>query len=729
MQLTSAARLRRLRAFVIVPMGVAALAGLATHAIVAQSVTSDAQRLARLEAGVLAEEGVRAIKRLQHSYAHFMEWGLWSDAADLFTNDVVAQYGTRTITGRASLQKYLMEQGGNTAAGLRDGQLSSHLQLQPIITLGADGTTARGAWHEVALLGQYGTSASWAGGVYENEYALETGVWKISRVHFYPQYNGAYDDYGHKAPAKWDIPYHFDAAHLGVTIPASALAAIVPPGRGNAGQRAASLAARVQRLQDETEVENLQHTYGYYLDRKLWDDVADLFAEDGTFEAASRGVYVGKAHIRKALEALYGAAPLKRGELFDHINLSTVVTIAGNGRSAGARTISLDQLGLNGEYARWEQGTYENELVKENGVWKIKALRYFPRMTTDYDKGWAHDAQPAPGVSRDVPPDRPPTQTYASYPRVTYVAFHFVHPVTGKAVRTPGASTKVQAIDASGGSNDALRGDTGSVLTDLEARLNMAIGVDAVENLNSSYGYYIDESAWDQMADTFSVTGGAKEITGAGTYVGQERIRKILNLRGPRGGRTPDFFTIHQLTQPVIHVAADGKTAKARLRLFQLGGNSDGSSGSWIGGIYENTALVENGEWKFGIQDLHHIFNASYRNGWARFSAQPARGAAPAGQRGGGAGVQVPAAGARSAAPPSAASNPAPGATGASGRNVPGGGIQQGLGGAASPNRFVSEMPPDRPIRARQYAFPEIVEPAFHYRNPVTGRMPKELLP
>ena len=36
-----------------------------------------------------------------------------------------------------------------------------------------------------------------------------------------------------------------------------------------------------------------------------------------------------------------------------------------------------------------------------------------------------------------------------------------------------------------------------------------------------------------------------------------------------------NFYTIHQLTQPVIHVSEDGLTAKARLRLFQAGGNAD----------------------------------------------------------------------------------------------------------------------------------------------------------
>ena len=97
-----------------------------------------------------------------------------------------------------------------------------------------------------------------------------------------------------------------------------------------------------------------------------------------------------------------------------------------------------------------------------------------------------------------------------------------------------------------------------------------------------------------------------------------ERIRKACEAARSERRAQRDTFTIHQLMQPVIHVAEDGMSAKARLRLFQDGGAANGTSGSWIGGIYENTAKFENGEWKFGIQDLHHIFNASYRNGWAR---------------------------------------------------------------------------------------------------------------
>jgi SnoaL-like protein len=646
-----------------------------------------AAQIERLEAGVRAEEAVRAVKRLQYTYGHYLDSGLWDDLGELFTDDAVATFQSGPVKGRTAIRQHFMDEAGRKAAGLAKGQLYLHLLLQPIITLGADGKTAKGTWHQVAMFGQYGKSASWAGGIYENEYTLDNGVWKISSIHLYPQYAGTYDEYGHKAPPRWDIPYHFEAKHVGVTIPAAALQ--VPSAES---ANAVQLAQRVQHLNDELAVQNLQHSLGYYIDRKLWDDVADLFADGGTYEFGQRGVYVGRERIRRALEVFFGPTPVKTGELFDHINLGTVVTVASDGLSAGARTNVLAQLGQNGEWARWEQGTYENEFVKQGGVWKLEAVRYFPRLSTDYDKGWANDAKPSPVASKELPPDRKPTQSYQSYPALSYVALHYANPVTGKPVRYGSGSVARVPLVNEAKAPKAASGDAN--LAEISRHLDDAIAFDAVENLMSSYGYYIDESAWDNMADTYGST-GAKEITGAGVYVGPDRIRKVLNLRGPRGGRSANFYTIHQLLQPVIHITEDGKSARARVRLFQMGGAADGSSASWIGGIYENTAIKENGEWKFGIQELYHAFNASYRNGWARVGPV-AR--ALAGQ-------------------------------GKPGREAVGGGITQGLGGARGGSTIATEMPPDRPIRVRQYAFPEIVEPPFHYRNPVSDRMPLELLP
>jgi len=544
-------------------------------------------------------------------------------------------------------------------------------------------------------LGMFGTSARFEGGIYENEYAPENGVWKIRKIRFYQQYSGAYEDPGLKGTA-WSIPYHFTGEHVGLTIPASALqipdaATSLTPSAIRT--RLGKAEARIQQMNDETVVRNLQNSYGYYMDRKLWDDVADLFADKGSWESGQRGVYVGRDQIRKALESIYGAPALRYGELFDHLSLGTVVTIASDGRTAAARTTELCQIGLNNEYARWELGTYEDEFVKEGGIWKLSAVHYFPRMITDYDKGWAKDAQKAPGASATFPPARR-SDSIEIYPKFSFPSFHYANPVTGRALQYPqGVMQGTKTVRVAAGATTLTAKDLSADFANTERELARAVGVDAVENLNSSYGYYLDDGKSDDMANTFGLK-GAKEITGAGVYVGAESIRAILKLRGPIGLGQGNSYTIHQLTQPVIHVAEDAQSAKARLRLFQGGGRLDGASGSWIGGTYENSAFFENGEWKFGVQDLHHHFNATYKNGWAKFA------------------TRTPA-----AAPAQTTGQPTPQAAAAAGR------------GAPARGSLASQIPPDHPIRSRQYVFPEIDEPAFHYKNPVTGRMPKQLLP
>jgi hypothetical protein len=631
-----------------------AIAAALAAAVSSVAAAAAPQAAGEVQVRIEREEGVRAVKRLQNALSQYLEEGRWSELAPLFTADATGVFPGERVDGRQALVRHFMTEAGRKGEGLADGQLNEHLILQPIVNLGPDGRSAKATWHEVAMNGRYGGEAQWSGGIWENDYALDRdGVWRISGLHFYRQYRGGYDEPGFKAPARWDIPYHFQAAHVGLTIPASAL---TPD--DEAAASTADLEARARRLDDETRLSNLQHAFGYYLDRKLWDDAADLFADQGMLEIGKQGGNVGREQIRKALEATYGGPGLKRGELFDHVLLGTVVAISPDGSKATARSTSLGMIGQNGQGAHWDLGTIETSFVRSARGWSISALRYAPRMAADYDKGWAKDGGSSP------------------WPKVQRVPISFPNP--------GGRAPRMRAPDP--GDNFAA------------GRLaDRAIAVDAVENLNSAYGYYIDESDWDGMSDMYAA-GGSKEITGVGVYVGPERIRKVLKLRGPLGGRTANFYTIHQLTQPVIDVDGGGRSAKARLRLFQMGGDADGSTGAWIGGIYENTATLENGEWKFGVQDLHHLYNASYRGGWARVGEARAPGVAP---------------------PPTT-----PGV-----RPV-GGGLRQGLGGARSPGQFAADFPPDRPIRVqRQYAFPDIVEPAFHYRNPVSGRMPAELLP
>lgn len=204
--------------------------------------------------------------------------------------------------------------------------------------------------------------------------------------------------------------------------------------------RLTNLVQRTQRLADEREIENLQRIYGYYLDRALWDQVTDLFADTGRIEIGMRGVYIGKQRIRESLE-LFGSQGLTDGRLMDHANLQPVITVAPDGTTAKGRVHALIMNGTYGKSGVIGDGVYENQYVKERGVWKIKSLQFFTTFGADYDKGWATSAIAAPTPNDKIPPDGQPTVIYQNYPTYYVPPFHYPNPVTGKPVQyKPAAS-------------------------------------------------------------------------------------------------------------------------------------------------------------------------------------------------------------------------------------------------------------------------------------------------
>src|SRR5262245_61271394 len=91
------------------------------------------------------------------------------------------------------------------------------------------------------------------------------------------------------------------------------------PRLAKAFARVQSIDARAVRVQAVDQLRNLQAAYGYYVDKALWDDVVDLFTDNGTMELGLNGVYAGKSSIRKYLYSLTGGKPgLRPGELNNH---------------------------------------------------------------------------------------------------------------------------------------------------------------------------------------------------------------------------------------------------------------------------------------------------------------------------------------------------------------------------------------------------------------------------
>jgi SnoaL-like protein len=195
--------------------------------------------------------------------------------------------------------------------------------------------------------------------------------------------------------------------------------------------RLAAYRERVERLEDEDAIEALQATWGYYFDKGLWDDAADLFAADGSFEYGQRGVYIGQAHIRRAL-LLFGPAGLASGRLNNHMQLQPVITVAPDGKTATARWQGMVMLSEPGANGVWGVGLYENAYVKDRGVWKISKLHFYVTALTDYDAGFSKSALRMEGQSALYPPDRPPTEAYRAFPGAYVPPFSYVHPVTGK---------------------------------------------------------------------------------------------------------------------------------------------------------------------------------------------------------------------------------------------------------------------------------------------------------
>src|SRR5215471_14609214 len=94
------------------------ISGISGRVAIGKEADTTQQRIDRLDSTVQAAEGVRAIKRLHYSYAHYLESGLWNDVADLFTDEASGEFPAGMVRGKDNLQKYFMQQAGRTSLGL-----------------------------------------------------------------------------------------------------------------------------------------------------------------------------------------------------------------------------------------------------------------------------------------------------------------------------------------------------------------------------------------------------------------------------------------------------------------------------------------------------------------------------------------------------------------------------------------------------------------------------------
>jgi hypothetical protein len=640
-----------------------------------------AQNVAALQGQAASLRDIEDIKRLQRAYGYYIDVGQWDQVANLFSRNATLEIGLDGVyRGQERVRQYFLTTGGGHI-GLAPGQVNQYLQLMPVINLAPDGVHAKGTWRAVVLAGFPGKSAWWGEGPYENEYVKEGGVWKISALHWYQTLMSPYADGGwarnpdvnggHYVPASLppDAPpteqykvwpgshvphFHFknQAPSLRTDGAQGSVGSVARVSWTDAQlpQQLARLAHEVQLLEDQNEIEKLQRIYGYYLDKGLWSQAADLFAADGEVELAGRGTYVGKDHVLAYLRAIGPEGPAA-GRLYDNMQLQPIVHVNNDGATARARWHLFAQIAQAGQYHEWGVGVFENEYVKRDGVWKIRRLHFYPTLYTPYETGWAHSIATYSRMEPDLKPDRP-----AAAPASAPVAapFDYPNPVTGGSAPASSWTPAAADLAAAGATPAALAATAAS----LGQRLGLLQDAAIIENLHAMYGYYLATLEWDALTDLWAPE-GTIEIALRGVYTGKPAVRRNLNLYGQQG-LDDGVLHNHMQFQPVIDVAADGRTAKMRSRAFSMMGNY-GKNGTWMGGIYENTYVKRDGIWRIESDHVINTYFAPYDVGWKDLAARDA-----------------------------------PGVT--------------------------ASNPPDAPPTVHFEMYPRSFLPPFHYVNPVTGK-------
>jgi len=186
-----------------------------------------------------------------------------------------------------------------------------------------------------------------------------------------------------------------------------------------------ALEQRARGAEDYRDICNLQAGYGYYVDKGLWDEAADLFAVDGTLEIAGRGIYVGRERVRAYLKRLpaYG-----RGVIFNHMQLQPVVHVDSESGTAKARWRTFIIIGFLGNHARWGEATYENAYIRQDGIWRIAKLHGIINFYVEYDQGPAKGGVPLLRSLDGLQPDLPPSFEYEAYPEPVIAPFHYDRP-------------------------------------------------------------------------------------------------------------------------------------------------------------------------------------------------------------------------------------------------------------------------------------------------------------
>jgi uncharacterized protein (TIGR02246 family) len=158
------------------------------------------------------------------------------------------------------------------------------------------------------------------------------------------------------------------------------LAALMPA-LSMAQTRSLTVEQRLRRVEDELAIQRILVEYSARLDARDYAGYAALFAKEGEW-VNGKNAYKGREAILEMLVGLFGTPPANyvNTESY-HINSNFQIDVNGDRATARSRHL-LIMRGPKGEPTPALGGRYEDELIREDGQWKIQRRVDYPVMPT-----------------------------------------------------------------------------------------------------------------------------------------------------------------------------------------------------------------------------------------------------------------------------------------------------------------------------------------------------------
>ena len=202
------------------------------------------------------------------------------------------------------------------------------------------------------------------------------------------------------------------------------------------------LKTRLTAAEDIEAIKKLQGAYGYYLEHWQEDDLVGLFSHNPevALEINDGGLYKGFEAVKNSFNfaahyTAYGGVKTPPGE-FLHVlmPLNGIVDLDANGKTAKGRWYGFGLIAQRRQgqlRAIISCGIWENEYIKEDGIWKILKLFWSNIFSSPLEDGWVKTPYFGNPPHRENPLPGPNTH-FATYPSGYIFPYHYKNPVTGK---------------------------------------------------------------------------------------------------------------------------------------------------------------------------------------------------------------------------------------------------------------------------------------------------------